>query len=101
MLTLRQNNIIHCSQLSERKNEPQFKESLFWLGEVQTIQGKYTEAQDNYNLYISQNEGAENENVTVAKQRLESLDWAIKNASDSVEFYKVEQLGSDINSPLQ
>ena len=86
-------------QLSERKNEPQFKESLFWLGEVQTIQGKYTEAQDNYNLYISQNEGAENENVTVAKQRLESLDWAIKNASDSVEFYKVEQLGSDINSP--
>lgn len=86
-------------QLSDKKDDPKYKDALFHLAEVQTIQGKYEEAQDNYNLFISKNDGTENENLTIARQRLTSIDWAIKNAADSVEFYKVEQLGSDINSP--
>lgn len=86
-------------QLSDKKDDPKYKDALFHLAEVQTIQGKYQEAQDNYNLFISKNDGTENENLTIARQRLTSIDWAIKNAADSVEFYKVEQLGSDINSP--
>ncbi len=86
-------------QLSEQKEDPQYKDALFWLAEVQTIQGKYTEALDNYNLFISKNDGTVNENIVIARQRLESLDWAMKNAADSVEFYAVQQLGSDVNSP--
>lgn len=86
-------------QVTENKDDPKYKEALFHLAEVQMIQGKYDVALDNYNLYISANEGEVNNNVDVAKQRLESVNWAVENATDSVEFYKLEQLGSDINTP--
>ena len=33
-------------QLSDKKNDPKYKDALFHLAEVQTIQGKYSEAQD-------------------------------------------------------
>ncbi|MCO6460626.1 MAG: PD40 domain-containing protein [Saprospiraceae bacterium] len=86
-------------QLSDKKNDPKYKDALFQLAEVQTIQGKYSEAQDNYNLFLSNNDGTDNPNVAIARQRLESLQWAMKNVADSVEFYKIEQLGSDVNTP--
>ena len=40
-------------QLSDKKNDPKYKDALFHLAEVQTIQGKYSEAQDNFNLFLS------------------------------------------------
>ena len=86
-------------QLSDKKNDPKYKDALFHLAEVQTIQGKYSEAQDNFNLFLSNNDGTDNPNVAISRQRLTSLEWAMKNVKDSVQFYKIEQLGSDINSP--
>ena len=85
--------------LNENKDDPKYKDVPFHLAEVQTIQGKYQEAQDNFNLFISKNDGSDNPNLDVARKRLASLDFAIKNSSDSAQYYKVVQLGSDINSP--
>lgn len=80
-------------------DKDKYKESLFYLGEMQMIQGKYPEAEANFNLYITNSQGENEELVNRARLRLESIEWAMKNASDSASYYVMHHLGTDVNTP--
>ncbi len=80
-------------------DKDKYKESIFYLAEMQMIQGKYPEAETNFNLYITNSQGENEELVNRARLRLESIEWAMKNASDSASYYIMHHLGTDVNSP--
>ena len=82
--------------LPEKDN---YKESVFYWAEMQMIQGKYESARENFNMFITNNQGENNELVGRARQRLESIEWAEKNAADSATYFTIQHLGSDINTP--
>lgn len=82
--------------LPEKAN---YKESLYHWAEMQMIQGKYESAKENFNLFITQNQGENDDLIGRARQRLESIEWAEKNAADSATYFSITHLGSDINTP--
>lgn len=90
---------IYYSLLQLLPDKDTFKQSVFYLGEMQMLQGKYPEAETNFNLFITENQGDNAELVGRARQRLESIEWAKKNAADSATYFTIEHMGADINTP--
>ncbi len=73
--------------------------SSFWLADIKQRLGKYDEAYNLYNIYISEYGNEEDYFTQKARKELEACKWAselVKNPSERIE---IEHLGNDINTP--
>ncbi len=73
--------------------------SNFWLADIKQRLGKYDEAYNLYNIYISEYGDEKDYFTQKAKKELEACQWAselVKNPSETIE---IEHLESDVNTP--
>ncbi len=71
----------------------------YWLAAVKKKQGKYEESQMFFQQFLEEQGAAYPQYVTVAKQEIEQLNWAIEAIKTFDENVTVERLGNDINTP--
>ena len=69
----------------------------YYVAEVELKQGKYDEARDHYQLYLSENSGDNIYYTNRSQEQLENINWAESN-SDSLDFVEIEHLGEEINT---
>lgn len=73
-------------------------EAIFWLANMNQRMGQYDNAQNYYNIYLSEFSGQDSILTIKAKKELASLDFAknlVKNQRKNVKF---ERLGDDVNT---
>lgn len=76
-----------------------YPEAQYWLGEMKQKLGKYDEALDLYQLYISENDGAENYLANVAKKEIRACEWSQTVADTEREDVVVTSMAGAINTP--
>lgn len=84
----------------ELQKNGEFPLTTYWLAEMQKRQGKYEEAKQNYQLYLSENELDNPYYTEVARKEIEDCDWAMSQQDSVREFVTIEHLGSNINTPF-
>jgi tetratricopeptide (TPR) repeat protein/outer membrane protein OmpA-like peptidoglycan-associated protein len=85
--------------LDEIKPDSEHSLVSFWLGDIKQRLGKYAEAIDYYNIYISEHEG-ENEYFDMrARKEIEACEWASKLILNPAKNIKITRLEGDINTP--
>jgi hypothetical protein len=78
----------------------EFPLATYWLAEVQKKLGKYEDAKQNYQLYLSENE-LDNPYYTANSQRqIEDTDWAMSQKDSIRSNVQVEHLGGNVNTPF-
>ncbi|MBK9018082.1 MAG: PD40 domain-containing protein [Saprospiraceae bacterium] len=74
--------------------------SKYWLATVMKKQGKYEQSQSFFQQFVDEHGASQPEYAAIAKQEIESLNWAIEAIKHPDENVTVERLGNDINTPL-
>ncbi len=72
--------------------------TTFWLAEVQKLQGKYTDAKGNYELYLSENELDNPYYTNTARKQVQDCEWAVAQADSARADVTIERLGEHINT---
>ena len=72
--------------------------ATFYLAEMLQKQGKYEKAQDEYNLYLSENSGDDEFFTYKADKEREASKWALAEIENPDETITVNSLGNDINT---
>lgn len=73
--------------------------SNFWLADIKQRLGKYDEAINFYNVYISEYGDDEDYFTQKAKKELEACKWASELVENPSERIEIEHLGDDVNTP--
>ncbi len=76
-----------------------YPETQYWLGEMKQKLGKYDEALDLFQLYISENDNAENYLANVAKKEILACEWSKTVAGTEREDVVVTSMTGAINTP--
>ena len=90
----------HYKKVVDLQKNGEYPLTTYWLAEVQKRLGKYEEAKQNYQLYLSENE-LDNPYYTASSQKqIEDSDWAISQRDSIRDYVKLEHLGGHINTPF-
>ena len=76
-----------------------FPLATFHLADVQQSLGKYEEAKRNFELYLSENSSDGDKWTTIARNRIEHIEWAVEQKENPAYGVEITHLGSDVNSP--
>jgi len=87
------------SLLIDTLNSQSYPDARFYLAQVRQKLGKYDQAKMDYALYLSENSGDDDKLTAIAEMEVKSLEWAVNQKENADEGFKIEILGSDINSP--
>ncbi|NND09286.1 MAG: hypothetical protein HKN87_23180 [Saprospiraceae bacterium] len=90
----------YYKKVIELEQNAEFPLATYWLGEMQLYRGNYTEAKQNFELYLSENELDNPYYSETAKQQIGSIDWAMSQADSVREYVEIEHLGSNVNTPF-
>lgn len=89
----------YYAEIIERDSMYKYPEAGFYHGLMMQRQGNYAEAEEQFRLYISENEGENETLVKRAKKEQESCAWAKDQVENPKSQYLIEHLGEDVNSP--
>ncbi len=77
----------------------EYHDAAFHLGKMYQQMGRYEDAKNYYNIYISEYSG-EDENLTkMAKDELESVEYAITRIEDIDKSAEINQFEAEVNTP--
>jgi hypothetical protein len=77
-----------------------YPELNYWLGYTKVRLGKYQEALDLLQIYVSE-EGDENDEITaLANKHIEISGWAIKELENKDTLLELVHLGPEVNTPF-
>lgn len=83
--------------LSLDKND-KYKSAKYYLALVQQFQGKYTEAGNSYQQYLTENKDEDASLTEKAEKGLASLEWIKTNDTLTLAGTQVTKLGEDVNT---
>ncbi|MEP7269649.1 MAG: hypothetical protein ABI844_18680 [Saprospiraceae bacterium] len=75
-----------------------FSLDKYYLASMKQSQGKYQEAKDAYNMYLTENKGEDAYYTQKADKEIKASDWALEQVNKTMEGVQVSQLGDDINT---
>ncbi len=90
----------YYQQVADLQQNGEYPLTLYWLAEVQKQQGKYEEAKENYQLYLSENALDNPYYTQTAEKQIDDCDWAIEQLDSTRTNVEVERLDSSINTPF-
>ncbi|MBK8505125.1 MAG: hypothetical protein IPL46_24715 [Saprospiraceae bacterium] len=87
-------------KVKDLQKNGEFPLATYWLAEMQKRQGKYEEAKQNYQLYLSENELDNPYYTESSRKEIEDCDWALSQKDSVREYVSIEHLGANINTPF-
>ncbi len=76
----------------------QYSLAKYHLAEMKQAQGKYQEAKEVYNMYLTENKGENAYYTQKADKEIRASEWAISQVNQTMEGIQVSRLGEDINT---
>jgi len=76
-----------------------FPLTKYWLARVMKKQGKYEQSQVFYQQFLDEQGASQPEYAAIAKQEIESLNWAIEAIKHPDENVTISRLNNEINTP--
>jgi len=89
------------SKVANSTESTRYPNILYNLANVKRSMGKYSDAKNVYNKFITNNQNNAEMDALVAKAQsaIKDSDWAINVKADSTTSYKVMQLDNSVNTP--
>ncbi len=84
--------------VKDRDTENTYPLTTFYLAEMMQKQGKYEDAKDEYDLYLSENSGDDEFFTYKADKERAASEWALNEIENPDETISVNNLGSNINT---
>lgn len=75
-----------------------FPATSYWLGYVKERLGKYQEALDLYQIYVSEQGGEDSLLTAEAQKHIEICNWAIRELDNKDTLVTIEHLGAEVNT---
>ncbi len=85
--------------LIEADSTNQYGLTSFWLADIKQRLGKYNEAIDLYNIYLSEHGGEDEYFMKRANKEIEACKWALGLIENPSESIKISHMDGDVNSP--
>ncbi|MDX1684256.1 MAG: tetratricopeptide repeat protein, partial [Saprospiraceae bacterium] len=89
----------HYSYVVEESDSLKYPLATFYLGQMYQRQGKYDEAIDHYQLYISENDDSDSTKVGIARKEVEACSWAKNEVDNPKRNITTEKLEGNVNTP--
>jgi tetratricopeptide (TPR) repeat protein len=89
----------YYKQVLDNDKDNKYPESRFYLGDMQFHLGKYKEAEKEFDMYLSENEGDDPDMSARARLSKNSMTFATEESKVEFEDVNFEHLGSQINTP--
>ncbi len=86
-------------ELIDSDSTNQYSLTSFWLADIKQRLGKYNEAIDLYNIYLSEHGGEDEYFIKRAKKEIEACNWALGLIENPSESIKISHMEGDVNSP--
>src|SRR4030095_7712650 len=86
------------TEVDSSKKAADFPATGFWLGYVKERLGKYQEALDLYNIYISEHSDEDAEITALARRHIEISQWAIRELKNKDTTLTLVHLGPEVNT---
>lgn len=90
----------YYQQVVDKETNGGYPDALFYLAEMQFMQGLYDKAKSNYELYLSENEGDDVSKTEKAKRLLGNIEFAKEESEIEFEDVDLEHLGTQVNTPF-
>jgi tetratricopeptide (TPR) repeat protein len=85
--------------VADSLGEDKFPNAAYHLGEMYYRLGKYDDAKQYYNMYLSEYSSADSLKTIKANKELESIDFAISKLEDIDKSAELIQMESEVNTP--
>lgn len=85
--------------LDEKQPDNQYSLLTFWLGDIKQRLGKYSEAIDQYKIFLSEHQGENDYFDKRANKEIAACEWASELIFNPSENIKISRLEGDVNSP--
>ncbi len=85
--------------IADSLGEDKFPEAAFHLGEMYYRLGKYSDAKQYYNMYLSEYGSTDSLKTIAANNELESIEFALSRLDDIDKSADLVQMESEVNTP--
>lgn len=85
--------------IADSLGEDKFPEAAYHLGEMYHRLGKYSDAKQYYNMYLSEYSSADSLKTIAANIKLESIEFALSRLDDIDKSADLIQMESEVNTP--
>ncbi len=85
--------------IADSLSEDKFPEAAYHLGEMYYRLGRYDDAKQYYNMYLSEYSSLDSLKTINASKELESIDFAISKLEDIDKSAELTQMESEVNTP--
>lgn len=90
----------YYQRVLDSKDADKFPATSFWLGYVRERLGKYQDALDQYQIYLSEHSDEDPELTAAARKHIDVSQWAIKELANADTTLELVHLGPEINTPF-
>lgn len=88
----------YYTEVANDKKANDYPANNFWLGYVKERLGKYQEALDLFQIYLSEHSDDDAELTALAQKHTEIAGWAIKELENKDTLLELVHLGSEVNT---
>lgn len=88
----------YYTEVDSSVNAKDFPATSFWLGNVKERLGKYQEALDRYQIYLSEHEGEDSLLTPMALKHVDICNWALRELANKDTTLTLEHLGPEVNT---
>ncbi len=88
----------YYSEVDSSANASDYPATSYWLGFVKERLGKYQEALDLYQIYVSEHSAEDSVLTANAEKHISICTWALKELANKDTLLKIEHLGAEVNT---
>ena len=88
----------YYSEVDSSANAKDYPATGFWLGNVKERLGKYQEALDLYQIYLSEHDGEDTLLTPMAQKHIDICTWALREIENKDTTLTLELLGPEVNT---
>lgn len=87
-------------KIVEEDNNQSFPLAPYYLAQMQFRVGKYDEARSNFEIFLSEYDGADETFIQQSNKSIRAIEWAQSMLDSDDKNIVVERYGGDVNSPF-
>lgn len=88
----------YYAEVDSSKNAADYPATNFWLANVKERLGKYQEALDLYQIYLSEHSGEDEALSEQAQKHIDICTWALREIENADTLLMLEHLGAEVNT---